>query len=265
VSDIGFTGERLHDDDALFGVDLAQHRAAYLFAIERARACADEQVVLELGSGTGYGAAELVGAGLDVTAFDRVAPPRAARAAGVRFVRGDVAALPFRRAGFDRVVSFQVIEHLPDPHPYLKGMARALGCGGEALITTPNALTSLGVNPYHAIEYTGRELAELLSAYFEQVDVRGVGASEPVRRYLDARRVRIQRIMRLDPFRLRDRLPRRLIDWAFALLAVAIRRGVRRADALPDVTWRDFPIAERGPAPDDCIDLLAVCRGPRVR
>jgi hypothetical protein len=30
-----FTGERLHDDLALFGVDLARHRAAYQFAAER--------------------------------------------------------------------------------------------------------------------------------------------------------------------------------------------------------------------------------------
>jgi SAM-dependent methyltransferase len=265
VSERTFTGERLHPDDALFGVDLAQHRAAYRFALRRAReggARHGAGRVLELGSGAGYGAAELAGEGLAVTAVDRVAPLPGSRMAGARFVRADVTALPLRAASFDLVVSFQVIEHLDDPGPYLEAMARMLAPGGEALITTPNLLTSLGVNPYHLHEYGGAELAGLLGRHFAQVDVRGVGASEPVQRYLDARRVRIQRILHLDPLRLRDRLPRGLVDRLFAFFALVVRRGIRRDDALPDVSWRDFPVAERGPAPDDCVDLLAVCRQP---
>lgn len=258
MSEPAFSGERLHPGDALFGVDLAQHRAAYRFALSRARGGR----VLELGSGAGYGAAELARGGLCVTAIDRVAPLAGSRVAGARFVRADVAALPLRAASFDRVVSFQVIEHLEDPGPYLSAMARMLVPHGEALITTPNRLTSLGVNPYHVHEYAGEELAELLSRHFAQVEVRGVGASEPVRRYLAARRARIERIVRLDPLRLRERLPRAWIERLFALFAVMVRRGVRRDDALPEVDWRDFPVGEHGPAPDDCVDLLAVCQGP---
>ncbi len=258
MSERTFTGERLHPDDALFGVDLAQHRAAYRFALGRARG----RRVLELGSGAGYGAAELAREGLAVTALDRVAPLRASRVDGARYVRADVAALPLRARSFELVVSFQVIEHLDDPAPYLEAMARMLAADGEALITTPNLLTSLGVNPYHVREYTGEALAQLLSRYFAEVDVRGVGASQPVRRYLAARRARIERILRLDPFRIRNWLPRGLVERLFALLAVVVRRGVRRDDALPDVGWQDFPVGAHGPAPDDCVDLLAVCRRP---
>ena len=258
MSELTFTGERLHEGDALFGVDLAQHRAAYRFAFERA----GQGSVLELGSGAGYGAAELARGGLRVTALDRVAPLSQSRVAGARYVRADVGAIPLRPGRFDLVVSFQVIEHLEDPAPYVAAMARMLRPGGEALVTTPNVLTSLGVNPYHVREYTAAELAETLERSFAEVDVRGVGASEPVRRYLDARRRRIERIMRIDPFRLRERLPRGLIERLFATLAVVVRKGVRRDDALPDVTWRDFPIGEQGPAADDAVDLLAVCRAP---
>ena len=258
MSDLTFTGERLHEGDALFGVDLAQHRAAYRFARERA----GQGRVLELGSGAGYGAAELARAGLRVTALDRVAPLKESRDAAACFVRADMGAIPLRRACFDLVVSFQVIEHLEQPAPYIEAMARSLRPSGEALITTPNALTSLGVNPYHVHEYSADELAERLGRCFADVDVRGVGASAAVRRYLDARRVRIERILRLDPLRLRERLPLAVIEKLFAWLAVAVRRGVRRDDALPEVDWRDFPIGEHGPAPDDCVDLLAVCRRP---
>jgi len=263
VSDLTFTGERLHEDDALFGVDLAQHRAAYRFVLERA----DGGRVLELGSGTGYGAAELAQGGLGVVAVDRVAPLAAARSAGVRFVRADLNALPLRADSFDRVVSFQVIEHLDDPMVYLASMARLLTPGGEAIVTTPNVLTSLGVNPYHVHEYRADELGRLLGAFFEQVEIRGVGATEPVRRYLEARSVRIRRIMRIDPLGVRNLLPRAWIERLFAWFAVVVRRGVQRDDAMPEVTWRDFPISraeiEGEGASDDCVDLLAVCRRPR--
>ena len=136
-----FTGERLHDDDPLFGVDLLRHRAAYREAIRRAGAI-DSARVLELGSGAGYGAAELAEAGLDVTAVDRVAPVPRARASGARFFRGDFDALPLAPDRFDLVLSFQVIEHLDDPTAYLAAIGRAIGDGGEALNSTPNAVTS---------------------------------------------------------------------------------------------------------------------------
>ena len=49
-----FTGERLHTADELFSVDLARHRAAYEFARTRG----DDGWLLDLGSGSGHGAAE---------------------------------------------------------------------------------------------------------------------------------------------------------------------------------------------------------------
>ena len=77
-----------------------------------------------------------------------------------------------------------------------------------------------------------------------------------------ARRARIERILRLDPFRIRNWLPSGLVERLFAFFAVVVRRGVRSDDALPDVGWQDFPVDARGPARDDCVDLLAVCRRP---
>ena len=103
------------------------------------------------------------------------------------------------------------------------------------------------------------ELAERLGARFGEVEIYGVGASEPVRRYLAERSKRIQRIMRLDPLRLRDRLPRAWLEWLFANFAVLVRRRTRPPEGPAGVSWRDFPI---GPADDACLDLLAICRRP---
>jgi SAM-dependent methyltransferase len=248
TAELTFTGERLHDADPLFGVDLAQHRAAYRFAIGRARGGR----VLDLGCGTGYGTRELADAGVRVIGVDRVPPVAASRGAGAGFVVAS--------ASFDLVVSFQVIEHLEDPRAYLNAMRELVRAQGEVLITTPNRKTSLGVNPYHVREYTAEELDGALAPYFASVEVLGVGASAAVAQYLEGRRQRIERIMRLDPLGLRNWLPRRTVESLFALFAVVVRRGIQKGDGIPDVSERDFPI---GAAADDCVDLLALCREPR--
>jgi len=257
VSPVRFTGERLHAGHALFGVDLARHRAAYQFARERAR----EGPLLDLGSGSGYGAAELAARDGLVVALDRVAPDAAARAGAAHFVRADLSGIPLAAGRFAWITSFQVIEHLADPSVYLNAIARLLQPGGTAFLTTPNRLTSDGANPFHVHEYTAEELAACLRAHFASVELLGIGASPAVQRYLDARLARIRRVLRLDPLGLRHRLPAALVAWLFAAGARHVRRGIRRSDGLPDVDVCDFPL---GPATPDCVDLLAVCRAPHA-
>jgi hypothetical protein len=79
--------------------------------------------------------------------------------------------------------------------------------------------------------------------------------------YYNERLRRIAKIVKIDPLRLRQRLPRGLIDWLFAKFAVIVRRGIAESDGLPEVTLDDFPIV---PVEDDCLDLMAVCRGPKA-
>jgi SAM-dependent methyltransferase len=262
VSGILFTGERLHEGDALFGVDLARHRAAYEYARSRIGAGGAGRV-LDLGCGSGYGTASLACAGALVVGVDRVVPDAASRSSAAHFLRADIAALPLARGAFDLVASFQVIEHLEDPAPYLDAIAGFLGPGGTALLTTPNRLTSDRVNPYHVHEYRADELAARLGEHFHEVELCGVGMSAPVRAYMEARSRRIRRIVRLDPLRLRERLPRALVERLFALFARVVRRQTAAAQGAPEASWRDFPIS-MGPPADDCIDLLAVCRQPRA-
>lgn len=254
-----FTGERLHGENPLFGVDLVRHRAAYAFAIAQARACGARRV-LEVGSGTGYGTAELAEAGLDVFAVDRVSPDAEARHPRVGFVRADATRIPIVADAFDLVLSFQVIEHLEDPGPYVAAMARSTRPGGFALISTPNLAQSDRENPFHVREYMADELAELLSAHFEEVEMLGVSATPAPMAYYDERLRRIRRIVRLDPLGLRRRLPRGLIDRLFAIFAVVVRRGIAGSEGLPAVTLDDFPVL---PANERSLDLLAVCRRPR--
>ncbi len=264
------TGERLDDASALHRADLARHRAAYRFAaacgpipgVAAARAAFSGAAprVLDLGCGTGYGAAELAAAGLQVVGLDRVRPALRARQAGARFVCGDLERLPFASARFDRIVSFQVVEHLADPGRYLGEMARLLGPGGVALVSTPNRLQSDGENPYHLREYTAEELAEILGRRFERVELQGIHAHGPAARYHAGRLRSIRRITRLDPLGLRRRLPRAVVDPAFAWLSILVRLGARRQGLLEAVGDDDFRVEAALPG---CIDLLAICSGPR--
>jgi len=259
MSRLLFTGERLHDGDALFAVDLARHRAAYAYAIQRSSASPNGRI-LDLGCGTGYGTAELAAARPAVFAIDRISPDPEARHPHARFIRADAGAIPLRSGVFEMIVSFQVIEHLVDPGPYLDTIARLLAPGGFALITTPNRLQSDGENPFHVREYTADELEALLGARFDEVEMLGVSATSAPMAYHEARLRRIRRIVRLDPLGLRHILPRRLVEGLFAAFAVVVRRGIQRSEGLPDVDVTDFPI---GAADERCLDLLAVCSAPK--
>ena len=216
--------------------------------------------MLDLGCGSGYGTASLAKSHPRVVGLDRIPPDADSRASRGHFLRAVLEGIPLAPRSFELVVSFQVIEHLEDPAPYIGAISDLLAPNGVALITTPNVLMSDGVNPYHVHEYRADELAERLRTRFESIEMRGVGASEPVHRYLEQRSRRIRRIMRLDPLGLRNRLPRPLVDWLFARFALLVRRQTASGDGTPEVGWRDFPV---GPADERCLDLLAVCRGPR--
>jgi len=158
-------------------------------------------------------------------------------------------------------VSFQVIEHLDDPTLYLRAIARLLEPTGTVYLTTPNVLTSDGVNPWHVHEYEAGELRKLLLQHFAEVEMLGVGTGPRVAGYFEARLACIRRIMRLDPLGLRNLLPRSVVDWLFARFALLVRRGIAEDEGLPEASVADFPI---GPATPTDIDLLAVCRKPRA-
>ena len=256
MSDTTFTGERLHRGDDLFAVDLARHEAAYAFAGPRAAGGR----ILDLGCGSGYGTRALVGSADLVVGLDRVRPDAASRSRGTSFLRAELPDLPLRPRTFDLIVSFQVIEHFEDPTDYVDALSDPLRGDGLAILTTPNVLMSDGVNPYHAHEYLADELAGCLGRRFADVEMLGVGASDPARAYLEARSHRIRRVMRLDPLGLRNRLPRPLIEWLFARFALLVRRRTRAAGLAPEVDVGDFPV---GPVDDRCLDLLALCRRPR--
>ncbi len=120
--------------------DLFQaHAAFYHFA---ARYTADRRV-LDLGCGSGYGAARLAAAGAaEVVGLDR--DPRLIAYAGrrfsgprVRFVTGDAAALPEALGRFGLAVAGNLLAHLERPGDALSAAARVLGPDGVFVASVP--------------------------------------------------------------------------------------------------------------------------------
>jgi SAM-dependent methyltransferase len=181
---------------------------------------AANRVVLEAGSGEGYGAAMLAASasrvvGLDYDAF--TAEHVAAKYPTVSMVRGNLAALPLPDESVDVVVNFQVIEHLWDQGEFLSECRRVLTPGGVLLISTPNRITfspgrDTPLNPFHTRELNAAEMRELLEAAGLHVDSLTGVHHGPRLRELDAEHggsfidAQIERALAGEPW------PQKLVD-----------------------------------------------------
>src|SRR5882724_10984969 len=251
----GFTGERLSEVDGEFGVDLERHLAAYRFARTRAAG----RTVLDAGCGEGYGAALLAEVAVRVVGADRT-EAIALAAARHRDPRLELRAIDLERLDdldgrFDLVVSFQVIEHLPDPVGFLAALARRAAPGGEILVTTPNRLMSVSENPYHLREWTAPELHALAAPVLP-----GVRGSARVLAWERARGEQVRRILRWDPLGLRRLLPAAVVQGAFPRLARLVRRRVRSGAGDAVIGPVDFTVGDHDL--DRALDLMLVAPAP---
>jgi SAM-dependent methyltransferase len=119
---------------------------------------------------------------------------------GLRIFQTSGTELPFANEQFDIVLSFDVLEHIPDTDAHLAEVRRVLKPGGWLLLQTPNkwtnavfetirwrSLTKWRVD--HCSLHTYRELGRRLSAFgfdvaFSDVKVVTPFYREKVRRYL---------------------------------------------------------------------------------
>ena len=131
--------------------------------------------VLDIACGEGYGAAALQKAGAaNVTGVD-IAEDVCLHARdryGLDARVGSGEHIPLVNGSVDVVVSFETIEHIPDPHRFLDECVRVLAPEGRLIISTPNKgiYGANGKNPYHCSEMAEDEFATALRARFRRID-----------------------------------------------------------------------------------------------
>jgi SAM-dependent methyltransferase len=249
------TGERVTTPAGGFNPTWQRHVAAY----ELCAPLLPDGRILDLGCGVGH-------------SFQRLAPrqtvgvdidPGALAGQDRETYVADMRRLPFPDHEFDGVLSVQSIEHVPDPERVLAEARRVLRPGGTAVFVTPNRLTFARpdeiIDPYHYVEFSAEELRRLCASSFEAVKLLGLFGSPRYLELVAAERLKLERLLRRDPFRLRRFVPRTVRQRLYDRLLSRYR-----VDHDPDATAIGTIDFELRDAPlDDCLDLIGVCSDPR--
>ena len=135
---LDFTGERFTPE--CVREIRYEHFHRYAFA----RHFCEGAQVLDAACGEGYGAALLsasassvVGVDISAEAIDH-ASQRYAKHPNLNFKQADVTHLPFADDSFDRVVSFETLEHLEEQEQLLSEFRRVLRPDGLLVISSPD-------------------------------------------------------------------------------------------------------------------------------
>jgi SAM-dependent methyltransferase len=247
------TGERVTTPVGGFNPTWQRHVAAY----ELCAPLLPDGPILDLGCGVGHSyhlLAPRETVGVDIDAAALAGQERETHVADMRD-------LPFPDDKFDGVLSVQSIEHVPDPGQVLIEVGRVLRGGGTAIFVTPNRLTFARpdeiIDPYHFVEFSADELRGLCAGTFAAVELRGLFGSPRYLELIAAERVELDRLLRRDPLRLRRLVPRSARQRLYDRLLSRHRSDEDRGAAA--ISTRDFHLRDR--PLDECLDLVAICRG----
>jgi ubiquinone/menaquinone biosynthesis C-methylase UbiE len=150
---------------------------------ELAKHIGSRDVVLDIACGMGYGTHRIatyssntvIGGDISAEAVEECKKTWKKDNLDFRVLDGTNLAFPDQY--FDKVVSFETIEHTTEYMAMLKEFYRVLKSGGVAIISTPNFLINSPKgyiqNPYHTQEFVLDELRNILQSVFDNVQIYG--------------------------------------------------------------------------------------------
>ena len=241
------------------------HTPASLIALHEAGYAVVDRTIgegrgIDIGCGLGTESAALARPGRQVIGIDYHADT--ARTAATRLdgaLCADARVLPIASGSLDWVCSSHIIEHFTDPERHVAEIARVLKPGGTAVFLTPNEPADFE-NPFHVHLFRPAPLRSLLKAHFAEVTVTGMTGNERVEAEFARRRRTGRRILALDVFDLRHRLP----DRALALVHSAGRRvlyPILNRGGAETTTAADFHLMDASETiTDDVLVLAGIAR-----
>ncbi len=164
--------------------------------------------MLDVGCGHGYGsyylatefARSVVGIDTDDRAIEYARSHYSLQ--NLEFQLVDAEGDSFLEHKFQRIISFEVVEHLRNPEEFFNFVKVSMAHDGEFYLSTPNRLyteqmykNGRSMNPFHFKEYYPKELNELLSKYFKVI---GIFIEYEISGY-DQRRVQTLKTSQSDP------------------------------------------------------------------
>jgi SAM-dependent methyltransferase len=205
---------------------LAFHDAGYREMRERL----GPGTVLDVGCGVGDQTARLAGLGRLVIGVD-YDPETAVDAArewapeGLRFAAMDGGRIGARERSVDWVCSSHIIEHFEAPEQHVAELARVASDDGTALVITPNRPADFE-NPFHVALFEAPELESLLALFFHDVTVQGLEGSPELHADFAQRRASGEKLLRLDPLKLRQKMPRSWYVWGYERVLPVVYRAL---------------------------------------
>lgn len=248
------TSERLESDNPI------HQRLIKAYYLARPYISGD---LLEIGCGEGRGIELLQPLCERYMAVDKIGPilkKLSDRFPGVEFAQMNIPPLSGIPDGsFDRVISFQVIEHIKDDVAYLEEIKRVLKPGGLALITTPNIKFTLTRNPWHVREYLSRELFDKAISVFDEVEIKGISGNQKVLDYYRRNKESVEKITRFDIFNLQYKLPASLLRIPYDILNRINRRKLQGQDSelVGSITYHDYSLTDNA---EEGLDLFGILR-----
>jgi SAM-dependent methyltransferase len=244
-------GRRLTGERPMQGVTpdslLALHAAGYRTVIERL----GPGTMLDVGCGQGFESARFLAGDRVVVGADYSADAVSAAAGrwgpdGLLVGQMDALSLGFAGGSFAWACSSHLIEHFDDPESHVRELARVLADDGTVFFLTPNAPADFE-NPFHIHLFDPPELRDLLSRHFHDVSVQGLDAVPPVKADFAARRAKAQKVLALDVFDLRHRIPRSWYIGVYTRVLPVAYKVMARGDSggSTGITADDFFVTDQ--------------------
>lgn len=240
------TGERDFPDEMIMRPRFQREFAAYKFC----QKYITDKLVLDLGSGEGYGAfyfskhAKRV-IGVDIDPDVVVEARNKYKNDNLEFQVMDVNNLSFDDNFFDVTTSMVIIEHIKNYKKHIEESARVTKSGGLFILGAINRLESLQDDAFHYKEFDHFELRNMLDPYFDSIEIYSIkGITERVINYRQDRQNHARKFIRFDPLNLRKLISRSIYTKVYHYFQIKMRINLsdKYEEGFNQISTEDFSI-----------------------